>query len=82
MHLQFQLILLAFIKTSHMMKESKTLENPLKPEKIKQYQDFLTFLHQLVLSLNIFQFNSELFQQVIGTAICTRAAPTYANIFM
>ena len=44
--------------------------------------DFLTSLLQLVLTLNIFEFNSELFQQMIGTAMGTRAAPTYANIFM
>jgi desmoglein 4 len=35
-----------------------------------------------VLKTNIFEFNGELFLQKIGTAIGTRAAPTYANIFM
>lgn len=44
--------------------------------------DFLVALLRLVLTLNIFEFNSELFKQILGTAMGTRAAPTYANIFM
>jgi hypothetical protein len=35
-----------------------------------------------VLKLNIFEFNSELYIQNIGTAMGTKAAPTIANIFM
>jgi hypothetical protein len=35
-----------------------------------------------VLKLNIFEFNSELYIQNIGTARGTKAAPTVANIFM
>ncbi len=35
-----------------------------------------------VLKTNIFEFSKELFLEKIGTAIGTRAAPTYANIFM
>ena len=35
-----------------------------------------------VLRLNIFEFNSELYIQNIGTAMGTKAAPTIANIFM
>jgi hypothetical protein len=36
----------------------------------------------LVLTLNIFQFGPLLFQQLIGTAMGTRVAPSFANIFM
>jgi hypothetical protein len=39
-------------------------------------------LLSLVLSLNIFEFGSLLFQQLIGTAMGTKVAPTFANIFM
>ena len=35
-----------------------------------------------VLTLNIFQFNGENYQQVGGTAMGIRVAPSYANIFM
>ena len=37
---------------------------------------------ELVLQFNIFEFNTGLFLQMIGTAMGTRAAPSYANIFM
>ncbi len=35
-----------------------------------------------VLKYNIFEFNTNLYQQEIGTAMGTRVAPTMANIFM
>ena len=41
----------------------------------------LTELLEHVLKLNIFEFNSELCIQNIGTAMGTKAAPTIANIF-
>ena len=31
---------------------------------------------------NIFEFNNQLFQQLIGTAMGTKCAPSYSNIFM
>ena len=37
---------------------------------------------ELVLKNNIFEFNSELFIQLIGTAMGSKPAPSYANIFM
>ena len=43
---------------------------------------FLILLLEIVLSQNIFEFNNELFIQQIGTAMGTKCAPTYANIFM
>ena len=39
-------------------------------------------LLELVLKNNIFEFNRELFIQMIGTAMGTKPAPSYANIFM
>ena len=44
--------------------------------------DFLIDLLDLVLTLNISEFDKKLFLQLIGTATGTDAAPTYANIFM
>ena len=44
--------------------------------------EFITRLLELVLKYNIFEFNQELFLQLIGTAMGTRSAPSYANIFM
>ena len=44
--------------------------------------DFLIKLLRLVLQSNVFEFNKEFWIQLLGTAMGTRAAPTYANIFM
>ena len=44
--------------------------------------DFLIKLLRLVLQNNIFEFNKEFWLQLLGTAMGTRVAPTYANIFM
>ena len=44
--------------------------------------EFLVRMLELVLKYNIFEFNTELLLQVIGTAMGTRATPSYANIFM
>ena len=43
---------------------------------------FILELLDLVLKYNIFEFDGELFQQIIGTAMGTRAAPNIADIFM
>ena len=40
------------------------------------------FIVKLILQYNIFEFNSELFLKMIGTAIGIRPAPSYANILM
>ena len=37
---------------------------------------------ELVLKYNIFELNKELYLQLIGTAMGSRPAPSYANIFM
>ncbi|KAJ8031266.1 Deleted in malignant brain tumors 1 protein [Holothuria leucospilota] len=39
-------------------------------------------MSELVLFKNVFEFNSEYFLQMSGTAIGTKMAPAYANIFM
>ena len=44
--------------------------------------EFITRLMELVLKHNIFEFDQELYLQTIGTAMGTRSAPSYANIFM
>ena len=43
---------------------------------------FLTKLMKLVLTMNTFVWDTKLFNQKEGTAIGTRAAPTFAGIFM
>ena len=44
--------------------------------------DYLIELLTLVLEGNFFEFNGELWQQKIGTAMGTKVAPTYACLFM
>ena len=44
--------------------------------------NFLVHLLTLVLTLNIFTFDSQLYLQLWGVAMGTRCAPTVANIFM
>ena len=44
--------------------------------------EFILKLLKLVLESNIFEFDREFYIQLLGTAMGTRVAPTYANIFM
>ena len=44
--------------------------------------DFLIRLMTVVLGSDIFEFRDKLYLQREGTAIGTRAAPTFANLFM
>ena len=39
-------------------------------------------LIKLILSMNVFTFNKEYYLQVLGTAMGTHMAPSYANLFM
>ena len=39
-------------------------------------------MSQFVLKINFFEFNINVFQQIFGTAIGTKFAPTYTCIFM
>ena len=43
---------------------------------------FIARLLELLLKYNIFEFNGDFFQQIIGTAMGSKPAPPYANIFM
>ena len=43
---------------------------------------FLVFLMKLVLTRNTFEWDKKLFLQVFGTAIGTRAAPTFCGLFL
>ena len=44
--------------------------------------EFIVRLLEIVLKHNIFEFNKDLFIQIIGTAMGSRPAPSYANLFM
>ena len=44
--------------------------------------DFIIRLLEIILKYNIFEFNDELYLQLIGTSMGTRPAVSYANIFM
>ena len=44
--------------------------------------EFMIKLLRLVLESNLFEFNKEFWLQLLGTAMGTRVAPTYANMFM
>ena len=39
-------------------------------------------LFDIVLKCNVFSFNGQAYQQIQGTAMGTRRAPSYANLFM
>ena len=44
--------------------------------------EFIVRLLELVLKFNIFEFDNQLFKQLIGTAMGTKCAPNYSNLFM
>ena len=44
--------------------------------------EVLTELMDLVLKNNVFEFNDKYYLQIQGTAIGTKMAPAYANLFM
>ena len=46
------------------------------------FNEFLLRMLEIVLKYNIFEFNKELFIQLIGTAMGSRPAPSYAKIFL
>ena len=60
------------------IKSNKTLKETLKAPIINMISDLML----LVLTLNNFIFNGQHFHQIKGTAMGTRAAPNYANLFM
>ena len=45
-------------------------------------KDFARALCRIVLEHNIFEFNGRMYKQVRGTAMGTRMAPAYANLFL
>ena len=51
-------------------------------ENLEVPTDFLIRLLEIILKYNIFEFNSDLYLQIIDTAMGTRPAVSYANIFM
>ena len=61
----------------------KAFEDALNNEKNRKIPTaFVIKLLRLVLENNIFEFNQEFWLQMLGTAMGTRVAPTYANLFM
>ena len=44
--------------------------------------EFISKLMELVLKYNIFEFHGALYQQLIGTAMGSKPAPSYANIYL
>ena len=44
--------------------------------------EFLARLLELVLKHNIFEFNGQFYKQLIGTAMGTKCAPNYSDLFM
>ena len=53
-----------------------------RPQHAKPNADWIIKLLEAVLTKNNFRFNDEHFLQMSGTAMGTRVAPTYSNIFM
>ena len=45
-------------------------------------QSVLLELFNIVLKRNIFSFDSSMYQQIQGTVMGTKMAPSYANLFM
>ena len=61
----------------------KTSRKALNSRSIKEVPtEFIVRLLELVMKYNIFEFNSELYQQLIGFAMGSRPAPNVANNFM
>ena len=46
------------------------------------YNSFIIDLLRIVLENNYFNFNGRHFHQIAGTAMGTKLAPSYANLFM
>ena len=51
------------------------------PHKMVHTED-ITKLEDLALKKHFFEFNSQFFEQISGTAIGTKCVPSYACIFM
>ena len=51
-------------------------------EKISLFPDNIVKMEEFVLKNNYFQFNDKVKQQISGTAIGMKFAPTYACLFM
>lgn len=54
----------------------------MKTHKTEEESEMLGHLTEAVLTNNIFEFNNQFYLQISGTAMGSRMAPAYANIFM
>ena len=53
-----------------------------KPPDTLPHNSYIIELLELVLTNNHFEFNGEFYHQLSGTAMGTKLAPSYANLFM
>lgn len=60
----------------------EALEGRSEAEKKRSPTEFITKLIRIILSSNCFIFAGRLFRQILGTAMGTPMAPSYANLFM
>ena len=60
----------------------KTLLQRERPSSYKPSNGYILKLLEMVLTMNNFQFNHKNYLQTNGTAMGTRVAPTYANLYM
>ena len=61
----------------------KVLQGALEGREDKQItSEFISKLMELILKYNIFEFHGGLYQQLIGTAMGSKPAPSYANIYL
>ena len=70
------------IPNSEGIKSIEKILNSSRNRTEKPSNESLTKLLELVLTRNNFQFNGENYLQIGGTAMGTKVAPTYANLFM
>ena len=61
---------------------AKKLHKVTKANNSKYIKETLVGLASLVLENNYFEFNDRFYRQKLGTAIGTKFAPAYANLFM
>ena len=64
------------------LKQSKKMLAIYRPPNTKPYNSYIIELLELVLTNNHFEFNGTYYHQLSGTAMGTKLAPSYANLFM
>ena len=75
-------MLVAYTQTSIRRKSRDNGKRILSKTNCVIHTTYLVRMLELILKCNNFTFNRKHFLQVNGTAMGTRVAPTYANLFM